>query len=102
MEEKKKNQEKLTYEQLAQYAGELGQQNQQLIKRIQQMQVALEDRDFNYTSFYLSMLFKVMEHPEMYTDKFVEWASKEIETALKSFSEAKEEVEKVEETKNEA
>ena len=88
MEESKAKQEKLTYEQLAQYAGELSQQNQRLVNQIRQMQEALEDRSFNYSSFYLSMLFRVMEHPEMYKDTFVEWVSKEIEDALTSFSEA--------------
>ena len=34
------------------------------------------------------MLFKVMEHPEMYNDKFVEWTIKHIEDALYSFDKA--------------
>ena len=93
MEEKKNGaadggQKKLTYEQLAQYASEVGQQNQQLVQRLRQMQAALDEREFNFASFYISMLFKVMEHPEMYDGKFVEWAAKEIQEALTSFKEA--------------
>ncbi len=91
MEEKTKNPQKLSYEKLQQIAGELHQQNQQLVQRMQQMEAALEDRSFNYTSFFLSMLFKVMEHPEMYSDNFVSWASGKIETALMDFDKASEE-----------
>lgn len=88
MEGKTKQPQKLTYEQLQKVAGDLHQQNQQLIQQIQQMQSALEDRSFNYTSFFLSMLFKVMEHPEMYSDNFVSWASGKIEEALMEFDKA--------------
>ena len=86
MEEKTKQSQKLTYEQLQKVAGDLHQQNQQLVHQMQQMQSALEDRSFNYTSFFLSMLFRVMEHPEMYTDKFVSWASGKIEEVLVDFA----------------
>lgn len=86
MEEKK--QERLSYEQLQKLAGDLSQQNQKLTQYVRQLQDALNKRDFDYTSFYLSMLFKVMEHPEMYTDKFVKWASENIEDALTTFAEA--------------
>lgn len=91
MEEKKK-QEKLSYEQLQKTAGELYQQNQQLVQRLQQMQAALENRDFDYTSFFVSMLFKVMDHPEMYSDTFVQWASSKIEETLTAFDKAAEQV----------
>ena len=86
MEEKKQKQEKLSYEQLQKLAGDLGQQNQQLVQRLQQMQQVLENRDFDYTSFFVSMLFKVMDHPEMYSDNFVAWASGHIESILTSFA----------------
>lgn len=85
---KKEKQEKLSYEQLQQIAGELSQQNQKMLAQIRQMQEALSNRDFDYTSFFLSMLFKVMEHPEMYSDNFVSWASGRIEGALMSFDKA--------------
>ena len=90
MEEKTK---KFTYEQLQKIAGDLSQQNQLLTQRLQQMQVALENRDFDYTSFFVSMLFKVMEHPEMYSQEFVAWAATQIEDILTSFSKAKDPVE---------
>ena len=88
MEEKKNKQEKLSYEDLQKVAGDLSQQNQKMYQRIMEMQRALESRDFDYTSFFLSMLFKVMEHPEMYRDDFVSWASKKIEDALMTFDKA--------------
>lgn len=89
MEDKNKNkQEKLSYDDLQRVAGELSQQNQKMLAQIRQMQQALNDRGFDYTSFFLSMLFKVMEHPEMYSDNFVSWASGKIEDALMSFDKA--------------
>ena len=48
----------------------------------------MNSRDFDYTSFFLSMLFKVMEHPEMYTDEFCKWTSEHIMDALYSFDNA--------------
>lgn len=101
MEEKKTNkQEKLSYEDLQKLAGDLSEQNQKMYHQILQMREALERRDFDYTSFFLSMLFKVMEHPEMYSDDFVTWSSKNIESALMTFAEAASPKEK--EEKNEA
>lgn len=89
MEEKgTKKQEKLSYEELQKLAGDLSQQNQKMYQQIVQMRDALDRRDFDYSSFFLSMLFKVMEHPEMYSDDFVTWASKHIESALTAFAEA--------------
>ena len=90
MEEKnKKGQpEKLTYEELAKNFGELHLQYQKLVQEYQKAMQALNNRDFDYTSFFLSMLFKVMEHPEMYTEAFVDWTSKHIEDALRSFDNA--------------
>ena len=84
MEEKKKTgqPEKLTYEQLASKFGELSLQYQKLVAEYQKAMEALRNRDFDYTSFFLSMLFKVMEHPEMYNEEFVQWAGKHIEDAL--------------------
>ena len=87
MEEKKK-QEKLSYEKLQQVAGDLQIQNQKMLQHIQKLQEALDDRNFNYTSFFLSMLFKVMEHPEMYDNKFVEWCANNIQNSLTAFASA--------------
>lgn len=90
MEEKKKNgqPEKLSYDELKQRFGDLFGQYQKLSAEYQRAMEALNNRDFDYTSFFLSMLFKVMEHPEMYSEEFVSWASKHIEDALYAFDNA--------------
>lgn len=86
--EEKKEQKKLTYEELEKVAGDLSQQNQKMYQRIRQLQEALENRNFDYTSFFLSMLFKVMEHPEMYKGDFVDWCAENIQSSLTAFAEA--------------
>ena len=68
---------KLTYEELNRAASDLYQQNQNLIARMK--------KDFNYTSFFISMLFKVMEHPEAYSESFLKWTVECIEGSLTSF-----------------
>ena len=90
MEEKKKvgQQEKLSYDELKQRFGDLFGQYQKLSAEYQRAMEALNNRDFDYTSFFLSMLFKVMEHPEMYSEEFVSWTGKHIEDALYSFDKA--------------
>ena len=90
MEEKKKNgqPEKLSYDELKQRFGDLFCQYQKLSAEYQRAMEALNNRDFDYTSFFLSMLFKVMEHPEMYTDEFCKWTSEHIMDALYSFDNA--------------
>jgi len=82
MEEKKKPgqaQEKLSYEDLKRMCSDLYQRNQQLAAQIQ---------NFDTTSFFLSMLFKVMDHSDKYDFTFVEWAKKNIQTTLTSFVDA--------------
>lgn len=89
MEEKKQNQpqqKKLSYEELSKAASELHVQYQKLMAEYQKALEALRNRDFDYTSFFLQMLFKVMDHPEMYKDEFVKWASDNIEAALTTFA----------------
>jgi hypothetical protein len=100
MEEKKQNLDpaqqenvkKLDYESLRKTCSELAADNRNLSYRVEQMAKALdqankmlENRDFDYTSFMLSMMFKVVEHPEMYSDEFVKWVVANIETSLKTF-----------------
>ena len=92
MEEKKKLAEKIagqpqkySYEQLTQIASELSIQNQKLVEKLRQLQGALENRNFDYTSFFLSMLFKVVEHKEAYKEEFVSWCVQNIEQSLVSF-----------------
>lgn len=81
MEEQKKNEQaseqpkKLSYEQLQNVAGQLQQQNMQLRKMLQEA---------NYTNMFkrLDYLFKVMEFPHMFSDKFVQKCSTEIEASV--------------------
>ena len=82
---KSKEPKKLTYEELNRAASDLYQQNQNLMARMSRMQEALDEKDFNYTSFFISMLFKVMEHPEAYSEDFLKWTVECIEGSLTSF-----------------
>lgn len=79
---------KLTYEELNQAASELHTQYQKLAQEYQKVVAALNNRQFDYMSFLLQMLFKVMEHPEMYTQEFVKWASSNIEESLTGFAQS--------------
>ena len=85
MEEKNK---KLSYEELSKAASDIHMQYQKLLVQYQKAMEALQNKDFEYTSFFLSMLFKVMEHPEMYSEGFVGWCANNIEDALHSFDES--------------
>lgn len=92
MENKQKSEnvkqpDKLTYEELSRRFADLYTQYQKATDYIQKLQSALAEQTFNQTSFFLSMLFKVVEHPEMYDEEFVKWSVENIEVALKSFSE---------------
>ena len=78
----------LTRTELVQQYDDLLFQYRKATEIIRNLRAELEKRDFDYTSFFLGALFRVMEHPEMYTDKFVKWASESIESALISFSDA--------------
>lgn len=100
MEEKKniakiktENAPKLSYDDLKKKAGDLFLTNQKMesyIKKmeehIRQLEQALDDQSFNQMSFFISTLFKVVEHPEMYKEEFVSWCVERIETALVSFA----------------
>ena len=86
-----KEQKKLTYEELSQKFGELYSQYQCMSEYVQKLQAALNENSFNQMSFFISMLFKVMEHPEMYNADFVKWAQENIESSLKAFSSAMDE-----------
>ena len=90
--EEKQNNKKLSYDELSRAASDLHTQYQKLSAEFvklrgehQKAVEALNSRDFEYTSFFLSALFKVMEHPEMYKEAFVDWCSQNIEKALTSF-----------------
>lgn len=88
MEEKKQAQneqnaqKKYSYEELNHIAGDLLRQRNELMSRVESMQEALDNRDFQYTAYYIDSLFKVMEHPEMYKTEFVDKASGILESML--------------------
>ena len=86
--EEKTQPKKLTYDELKAKFGDLYQQYQKLAAEYQKAMAALQERDFNYISFFLSMLFKVMEHPEMYSDEFVKWSAENIQASLTGFAES--------------
>jgi len=94
MEENKKKKpaqeqaQKLSYEELAKNFGELYRNYQEMSKRYTQALDALNQRDFEFTSFFLTMLFKVMDQPEQYTPDFVKWVKSNIESMLVSFAES--------------
>lgn len=83
MEEKKQEEpKKLTYEELSAKFNELYIQYQKLTKMYQQAMAAMQDKNFEYMSFFLQMNFKVMEHPNRYPEKFISWCSKNIQDML--------------------
>lgn len=89
MEEKPMNGgKKLTYEELSKAASDLHVQYQKLMGEYRKAMEALQNREFEFTSFFLQMLFKVMDHPEMYKDEFVQWCCDNIQDALMSFAES--------------
>lgn len=80
---------KLSYDELNQVASDLHVQYQKLMTEYRKVTEALSNRDFEYTTAYLQMLFKVVEHPEMYRETFVDHTTTEIETLLMAMSEAR-------------
>ena len=56
------------------------------------------------TSFILHAMFKVMDHPNRYPEKFIDWCSQNIQASLSAFVENMKpaEEEKPEEKKDEA
>lgn len=86
--EKPAGQQPLSMEELKRYYGELSQQYQRAVNHIQELEDALADKGFEQLSFFLSMLFKVMDHPELYTDAFQKWSRDSIESMMVSLSES--------------
>lgn len=82
MEEKKK----LTYEELQRIAADLHQKNQYLEDAIKKYEKALDNKEFEYMAFFLTNLFKVVDHTEIYPTDFVDWSVKNIVTAMRSFA----------------
>lgn len=91
MEENKKpnnEQKKLSYEELSKSLSDIHVQYQKLMAEYRKAVEALQARDFEYTSFFLQMLFKVLDHPELYKDEFVQWCVDNIQSALTTFAES--------------
>jgi len=89
MEEKEKKQpEKLSYEELNDAFVDLSNNYQKLMARYQEAMTALNN--FDFSSFFLSMLFKVMEHPNRYDEKFIKWCVQNIQGSLIAFAETRE------------
>jgi len=78
----------LTREELKANFDELSRQYEKAVSYIRQLQEQLKNRDFDYSSFYLSMLFKVIENNTVFSQEFVSKCSEEIEDALTSFHNA--------------
>ena len=77
-----KQKKALSYEELKQKFGELYAQYEKATNYIQKLEEAASENTFNQISFFISMLFKVMDHPEQYTPDFVKWASENIMSTL--------------------
>lgn len=92
----------LTREELKANLDELTIQYRKAVDYIQQLREELQKRDFDYSSFYLSMLFKVMENASAFSQEFVTNCASEIENALTSFHQAISEGEGEKENKDEA
>ena len=78
----------ITFDELKKNFGELHLQYQKLLGMYRQAQQSLANRSFEFTSFFLQMLFKVVEHPEMYTEEFTKWAVDNIQSLLKNYAES--------------
>ena len=83
---------KLSYEELNKAASEIHLQYQRLTEQYRKLAQehqraieALQSREFDYTSFLVSMLFKVVEHPDQFDYDFVKWCVANIQDALRSF-----------------
>lgn len=76
-----KNQ-KLSYEELNKAASELHVQYQKLLTEYQKAMSMLQAKDFEYMSFFLQMLFKVVDHSEKYSADFSVWAIENIENMM--------------------
>ena len=103
MEENKEvKQEKLSYEELNNVCSELHQNYQKLMAEYRKVTEALQRSNADAASFFLSALFRVMEHPNRYDAKFVNWCVRNIQSALTAFADkymaAAEEEEKKDET----
>ena len=98
-EERKESTPKLSYDELKNNFDNLMMQYQKLMGEYRQAIDSLNQLD--YTQFFLGLLFRVMEHPNRYNEKFVNWCSANIEGAVQAFAAQREqpETEKKDEAK---
>lgn len=80
MEEKSKEQEKLSYEELEKVALQMQQRCEQLFQRCTYLERRLEE--INATSLRLEYLFKVIKHKDSFSSDFSGDCIKEIEEIL--------------------
>lgn len=83
MEETKEK--KMSYDELKDALNQLYKDYQKLMREYRGAVQALNNIDA--TNFYLNAAFKVMEHPEMYSDNFVKNCSDKIEYIVTKFAE---------------
>lgn len=83
---KNEGQEKISYDQLKNYYAELRAQYDKAMAHIQELHQALDSREM--TSFALTSMFKVMEHPNRYNEKFVNWCASNIQASVTAMVEA--------------
>ena len=86
MEETKEK--KMSYDELKKFADGLYADYNKLMRDYRGAVNALNNIDA--TSFYLNAAFRVMEHPEMYSDKFVKECSDKIEYIVTKFADSME------------
>lgn len=105
--EVKKQNGKISYDELRKVAGELSANYQKLQQAYESLRSrydeaveALNDRDFQYHAFFLDKLFKVVESPAMFKPEFVNWCAQTIEDAILAFNSSKDA--EPEKTKDEA
>lgn len=77
---------KLSYEELAQALNNMQLQYQKLSEAYQRAMLELDARSFDTIGFFLTMTFKALEHPELYTDEFIKWAPRQVENLLTQFA----------------
>lgn len=82
MEEEKKENGKWSYEELEADFNQLRSDYKALVVRYQN---AMHEKEFEYMSFFLQMLFKVIEHKPAYEPEFGKWAADNIMNILTIF-----------------
>ena len=80
-----KEKQKLSYEELSKAASDLHVQYQKLVVKYKEVVQALQNKEFEETSFLLSSLFKVLENHKHYDEIFVKWCADNVKAAITSY-----------------